>query len=82
LNGFPEVDKARFQSSLNKSGIKSGGRLLEYYYYGLEKKVGSALLDAYPKSPDIGDKSYWISIRPDGERKVKLIVAPSYSGCR
>lgn len=82
LNGFHEIDKAQFQTSLNKAGIKSRDRLLKYYYYDLEKKIGKALVDVYPKGLYSDDKTYWLSIRPDGERKVKLIVAPSYSGCR
>lgn len=82
LNGFPEVDKAKFQSSLNKAGIESGDRLLKHFYYDLEEKIGEALVDVYPKNLSRDEKTYWLSIRPDGERKVKLIVAPSYSGCR
>ena len=82
LNGFREIDETRFQSSLNKAGIKSGDRLLKHYYYDLEKKIGKALVDVYPKDLYSDDKTYWLSIRPDGERKVKLIVTPSYSGCR
>jgi hypothetical protein len=82
LNGFREVDMAKFQSSLNKAGIELGDRLLKYYYYELEKKIGEALVVVYPKDLYSDEKAYWLSIRPDGERKVKLIVSPSYSGCR
>lgn len=82
LTGFPEIDKQRFQSTLNKAGVKSGDRLLKHFYYDLENKVRNALVKAYPKELYSDDKSFWLSFRPDGERKVKLIVAPSYSGCR
>jgi len=82
LNGFPEIDRTKFQSSLNKVGIKLGERFLRYSYYDLEEKIGKALVAVYPKNLPKDEKRYWITIRPDGERKVKLLVSPSYSGCR
>jgi len=82
LNGFPEIDRTKFQSSLKKVGIKLGERLLRHSYYDLEEKIGKALVAVYPKNLPKDDERYWITIRPDGERKVKLLVSPSYSGCR
>jgi len=82
LNGFPEIDRTKFQSSLKKVGIKLGEPLLRHSYYDLEEKIGKALVAVYPKNLPKDEKRYWITIRPDGERKVKLLVSPSYSGCR
>lgn len=82
LNGFPEVDKSKFLATLSRKGIKSGVPLLRYYYWGLERKIGEALVKAYPKSQDKGDKTYWLTIAPDGMKKVKLVISPSYLGCK
>lgn len=82
LSGFSEADKAKFQSALNDRGIKPGAPLLQYYYGELERKIGEALVESYPKNLYRNDKTYWIAIRSDGEQKVKLKVTPAYEGCK
>ena len=82
LDGLPEIDEAKFRERLNERGLKPGIPLLKYYFAGLEERINQSLREALPH--DLVNQyqgSPWISIRPAGARKLKLIVSPSYSGC-
>jgi hypothetical protein len=82
LEGLPDVDKAKFQLSLHKEGLVPGVAFLKYPFNELEDKVGGALREAYLKSSaEAEGETYWITIRPIGEEKLKLIVSPTYSRC-
>jgi hypothetical protein len=83
LDELPEVDNAKFQTKLNEKGIKPGTPLLKFYYETLEEKINEALREALPPNlvkDNMG--SAWITIRPAGKRKVRLIVSPSYTRCQ
>lgn len=82
LDGLQEVDKAQLQSALNEKGVKPGIYFLQYPFSELEEKISEALRAVYPDR-SVRDKieAPWITVRPDGERAVKLIVSQAYSGC-
>ena len=83
LEGLPEIDMAKLQAKLRHKGVKPGISVTKYDYRALEKKVSNALRESLPKSivnEYMG--SAWLAFRPAGERKMKLIVSPEYSGCR
>jgi hypothetical protein len=82
LTDFSEVDKGKFFAALAGKGLKSGVPFLRYYYGELERKIGEALVEAYPMSQYKGDKTYWLTIVADGMKKVKLVISPSYLGCK
>jgi hypothetical protein len=81
LDNFPEVDKVKFQSVLNKKDVKTGIPLLKYYYSELEGKIGAALREAYPQNLLKTNKVYRIIIRPVGGWEVKLIVSSTLPRC-
>jgi hypothetical protein len=82
LEDFHEIDETRFREVLESNGLTSGVPLLKHFYARLEQKINESLRSAL--SPELREKyqgTAWISIRPDGSRKVKLVVRPTYSGC-
>lgn len=83
LDKLPQIDEAKFQAALKKRGITPGLSLLSYYYSGLEERINEALREAVTNSLTKEDiESAWITIRPAGRGKLKLIVSPEYSACR
>lgn len=81
LDKLPQVDDVKFQAALKKRGITAGLPLLRYYYSGLEERINESLAEASSSSIDEGTESAWITIRPAGSRKLKVIVSPGYSAC-
>jgi len=82
LDKLPQVDEAKFETALKKRGITPGLPLLSYYFSGLEERINEALREALPNSSTKEDMgSAWITIRPAGKGKLRLIVSPEYSAC-
>lgn len=83
LSGFPEIDRLKFQSLLKKKGIKPGIPFLRFPFNELEDKVGEAGRESYTQIPVTAKNGvpYWITIKSNGLRKVKLIVSPPPSRC-
>ena len=82
LDGLPEIDEAKFRERLNEKGLRPGVPLLKYYYAGLEERINRSLREALPLTlVDQYQGSAWITIRPAGPKKVKLIVSSVYPGC-
>lgn len=81
LDKLPQVDDAKFQAALKKRGITAGLPLLRYYYSGIEERINDSLAEASSSSLNEGIESAWITIRPAGSRKLKVIVSPGYSAC-
>ncbi len=82
LRDFPAVDPGRFQSALNAAGVKAHIPFLRYPFSDLRERIREALRKTSAKDPTDDDHpSVWVTIRPDGARKLKLIVSPTYSGC-
>lgn len=80
LDKLPQVDDAKFQPALKKRGIVPGLPLLSYYYSGLEERINESLEEASSSSTK-GDMESWITIRPAGSGKVKVVVSSGYSVC-
>jgi hypothetical protein len=81
LDKLPQVDDVKFQAALKKRGITVGLPLLRYYYSGLEERINDSLAEASSNSINEGIEPAWITIRPAGSRKLKVIVSPGYSVC-
>lgn len=82
LDKLPQVNEAKLQTALKKRGITPGLPLLRYYYSGLQERINEAFREVSSNSltkEHIG--SAWITIRPAGRGKLKLIVSPEYSAC-
>jgi hypothetical protein len=82
LKRLPEIDAGVFQAKLRSQGIAPGMPLTKYHYGALAERVNHAVLDSLPKSMLKDDMGLaWLTFRPVGKRRVKLIVSPEYSGC-
>lgn len=82
IEGIPEADKAKFGAGLSKRGVVPGTPLMKYYFRSLEERINAALRASLPdKMAADFSGSAWLTIRPDGKEKVKLIVSPGYAGC-
>ena len=82
LDRLPEADEARFRTALKNHGVTLGLPVLTYYYRGLEERINRAMREALPMKlvkEDMG--TAWITIRPAGLKKLRLIVSPDYSRC-
>jgi hypothetical protein len=75
LVGFSEVDNARFQEALDRNGVSAGSLLLKYSLNDLMERITKGLREI---SQDTDMEIPWISIRPAGRGKVRLIVSPAY----
>jgi hypothetical protein len=82
LSGLPEVDAGRFNAALDKRGVTNNTLLLKYSFTELEERITQALRDVYPSSAEKEPVGVaWVTIRPEGAKRVKLIVSPAYLGC-
>ena len=78
LAGFPEIDSRRFLLALAVNGVKSGQLLVKYSLNELMERITKALRKVH----DTRDMEIpWITIEPDGNEKVRLLVLPGYRGC-
>jgi hypothetical protein len=82
LVGFSNINKARFQSALDNSGVKNGERLTKYSLNALMEKITDALREASQNNAGDDDTDIpWITITSSEPEKVKLRVSPAYIGC-
>ena len=82
LSGLPEVDNAEFQSALARRDITNNSYLSKHSFSELEGKISEALIEVYPNTAAEKEEmgTAWVTIRPDGEKRVKLIVSPEDLG--
>jgi hypothetical protein len=83
LEGFPEIEPAKFQAALDVRGVELIIPFLKYKFDKLEDKIFSAFREAYPKylrQKDYGSK-LWILVRLSGDKQVRLVVSPTSPEC-
>jgi len=81
MTGFDHVDEKQLELALSKNGVTKGESLSKYSLNQLMEKLTHSLQSLNEVSGLDDVENPWITIRPAGSERVKLILSPTYQGC-